>query len=104
MSKEITLSYIDVPLDLGFQMMRLHPDEYDAKRDALVLKVFENNDVDPQACPPAWRTSALQQWCWLILHINGIEHDPEDPKPLVYYGIDMGFVSKDVNAFVWAIS
>lgn len=100
---QISVPYLDVG-DLGWSLMRLGNEEYDRRRHDLVDRVFANCDVDTELCPDAWRTSPLQRWCWLLLHVNGLELDDTTPAPLIHWGIDMGLASSDVRAFVWAVS
>lgn len=103
MSKEITLPYIDVG-DIGWSMMRLEDQTYTEKRNALVDKVYEHNDVDPELCPEAWAGAPLTRWCWLVLHVNDLEYDPEVQHPLTHWGIDIGFAGEGVRQFVWAVA
>lgn len=100
---EITIPYLDVG-DVGWSMMRLPTDEYDRRRNQLVDRVYENQGVDVGACPEAWRDGPLMRWCWLILHVNGIEHDPAKQQPLITFGIDFSFADADIRSFIWAVS
>lgn len=104
MNDNITLPYLKLPENLGWQLMRLEPDEYDRRRHQLVDRVYADNGVPVVACPPAWRDGPLRRWCWLLLHVNGLDYDPDDPKPLTHWGIDFGFAPTSVREWIWAIS
>jgi hypothetical protein len=70
----------------------------------LVERLIESEGHTRNEIPEVWAESPLQAWCWLILTVNEIKFDPDIPKPLCVYGIDLGFVSDTVNKWIWTIS
>lgn len=102
-STELNIPYLSVG-DLGWQLMRLGVQQYDAKRNELVDRVFANCDVDPESVPEAWNGAPLTRWCWLVLTVNDLEPDPLVQKPLIHWGIDLGFAGEDLRNFIWAVS
>lgn len=70
----------------------------------LLAKVFENEGHSLDEVPALWAETPLRAWCWLILTVNGLELDPEVHRPIVHWGIDLGFSSTEVRRFIWAIS
>jgi hypothetical protein len=99
----MTIPYLKVGPDLGFQLMRLDSDAYDQARNDLVDKVYANaGHTDP--APPAWSESPLTRWCWLVLEVNDLERDPDIHHPLIHWGIDFGFAPTELREWIWAIS
>lgn len=105
MPDSITVPHLAVGPDLGFTLMRLDSDEYDRRRNQLVDRCYADHEIDVDACPPAWRQNGpLQRWCWLILHVNDIDHNPDEAQPLIHFGIDFGFAPTSMREFIFAIS
>lgn len=102
-STELNIPYLAVG-DIGWQLMRLNRREYDQRRNELVDRVFENSHVHPDTVPEAWRGAPLTRWCWLVLTINNLEPDPLVQRPLIHWGIDLGFAGEDLRQWIWAIS
>jgi hypothetical protein len=46
----------------------------------------------------------LSAWCWLVLEINGIDHDPEVFAPLDTFGIPVGATPREVRHFAFALA
>ena len=101
---DITMPYLNVPKDAGFDIMRLPQDEYDAKRIELVSKCYATTDVDFDSVPILWMESPLTAWCWLVLTVNDLDPDPLVHKSLLHWGIDLSFASNKLNCWIWAIS
>lgn len=101
-SRPLTIPYVDVGKSYGWQLMRLEPDEYDAKRDALVDRLYEKHQVAP--APPAWAESPMTRWCWLVLVVNGFNPDPEVHQNMLHFGIDLSWSPEDIRNFIWAIA
>jgi hypothetical protein len=70
----------------------------------LVTRLLAEHGHQRDDVPEVWATHPLAAWCWLVLAINGIDHDPDDHRPLIHYGIDLGFSSEDVRRWIWTIS
>jgi hypothetical protein len=95
---DISLPYLNINDDVSLFMADKE------QRFRLVGKVFENEGHTLDEVPEAWKDGPLSAWCWLVLTINNIEFDPEDKKPLVAYGIDLGFSSADIRRWTFTIA
>jgi hypothetical protein len=96
----VTLPVLDLSsLDFGAVTM-LSSDQ----RWRLVDRLLADHGYGRDDVPLAWSDHPLQAWCWLVLVVNGLEHDDDDPRPLVHYGLDLGFSSSMVRTFVWALA
>jgi hypothetical protein len=67
-------------------------------------KVFEDHDRSLDEVPEAWKDGPLRAWCWLVLTLNDIDFEDDNPKPLVSYGIDLMWASREVNAWVFFLA
>jgi hypothetical protein len=75
------------------------------QRWRMVERVMADNGVDPATLPAAWHERGpLSAWCWLVLVVNGLDLDDDDPRPLVHWGIDLGFSSTAVRRWVWCLA
>ena len=99
----ITVPCLNVPENLGWDLMRLPQDEYESKRLDLVRRCYEQYEI-PYDVPEAWSDGPLTQWAWLVLVVNDLERDPETHHALTHWGIDFGFSSETVRRWIWAIS
>ena len=87
-----SMRYLDLE-DLGFGSLTMAGDE--AKWKALA-KLDINRPDDPDTTP-------LQAWVDAMLFENGIT--PETPrKPLIHYGVDLGFSSHEIRMWIWFLS
>lgn len=75
-----------------------------ADRYRLVERVFEAHGRTLAEIPPAWGTSPLQAWGWLVLTVNEIPLDPEQPEPLIRFGIDLSFADEGVRTWTWVVA
>jgi hypothetical protein len=77
----------------------------EGQRWRLVDRLLSDHGYDRDDVPAAWEhRGPLSAWCWLVLAVNGFEPEPDDPRPLVHWGIDLGFSSELVRRFTWALA
>jgi hypothetical protein len=96
----VTLPYLDLS-DVDFGALTLAPE---AKRWELLGRLFATCNRHLDDVPLAWSTGPLQAWCWLVLVENGLDHDDDDPKPLVAYGLDLTFAAQAVHTWTWFLA
>jgi hypothetical protein len=76
----------------------------DEERWDWIAPVFDAVKVPLAAVPEAWKEDPLSAWCWLVLEINGIDHDPEVFAPLDTFGIPVGATPREVRHFAFALA
>jgi hypothetical protein len=97
MTDTLTLPYLDLAeLDIAGLTLATDDQRWRAVRGLL--------DAENVTVPDAWSTGPLQAWCYLVLAVNNIERDDDQPRPLTHYGIDLGFSSEAVHRFVWFLA
>jgi hypothetical protein len=74
------------------------------QRWRMVERLLSDAGYTRDNLPTAWAESPLVAWCWLVLVTNGIDFADDDQRPLVHYGIDLGFSSTVVRTFTWALA
>lgn len=75
-----------------------------ARRWEIVTHVFETADRSLDAVPEPWKSDPLRAWCWLVLVLNGIDFDPEHPRSLAEYGLDLSFAPLPVQHFAFVLA
>ncbi len=100
MSDTVTFPYLDLTdHDLAATLLLT-----DDQKWTLVDRLLAQHDHDRSDVPAAWGDAPLAAWCWLVLVVNDIEHDPHQHQPLTHWGIDLGFAGTALRRWIWAIA
>jgi hypothetical protein len=100
MNDSVTLPYLIIRDDeLGPMLLAS-----EAQRWRLLDKLLETENRSRDEIPEVWATDPLRAWCWLVLVVNNLEFDPEEHRPLVHWGVDLGFSETPVRNWIWTIS
>lgn len=97
---DTVMPYFDLSTVEGLDLFMASDDQ---KRRVLD-KVFTAEGHSLDEVPEVWAAEPLRIWCWLVLTVNGLELDPDVHKPLIHWGIDLGFSSTAVRQFFWFLA
>lgn len=100
MSDTLTFPYLDLT-DQDIAATLLLTDNH---KWTLVDRLLTQHDHARDDVPAGWADTPLAAWCWLVLDVNQIDHDPDHHHPLTHWGIDLSLASTALRRWIWAIA